>query len=834
MASKEASARIKINKLLEESGWRFFDDDNGRANVQLETGSKVTKQQLDDMGDDFENVTQGFLDYLLIGNDGFPLVVLEAKREGINPLSAKKQAREYAKSLHAPFVILSNGNSHYLWDVENGNPELITKLPTPLSLSEIKDYRSKPESLADYQIGDDYIALSQNPKYADDPLWTGTDADKQAYIAKNKLRFLRPYQVNAITAIQKNASLGKMRYLLEMATGTGKTLTTAAIIKLFLKSGNAKRVLFLVDRIELEDQAQKAFVEYLKNEYTSVIYKRNKDDWRKAEIVVSTVQSLQSNERYRSEFSPTDFELVISDEAHRSINGNARAVFEYFIGYKLGLTATPKDYLKHHNQDDSPNSQRAFERRQLLDTYKTFGCDSGEPTYRYSLLDGVKDGYLINPVVVDARTDITTELLSETGYSVHIKDEDGDKEETYFARQFERKFFNDLTNVEFCKTFLKHAFTDPITGEVGKTLIFCVSQNHAAKITNILNKLASQLWPDKYSSDFAEQVTSYVTEAQTMTTQFTNNNLNGLSKWQDGYKSSKTRICVTVGMMTTGYDCPDILNLVMMRPIFSPSDFIQMKGRGTRKYNFTFEERTQDKANFKLFDFFGNCEYFEEGFDYDEELSLPPEVAKRNNSGKPPTQGIDELLNLDEDDPLKTLKAQTIDEQGMKIDREAFGVALREDIQSKVEIKNAYELQDFDTAEELLRTEVINQPKHHLTLDKARNALDLDRRVTLRELLHMAFDPSYKPKSKDELLNDEFDKFVLTEELDPEKYDVAKTLFKSYTASTQVEEYVDSGDYSMLEFTGLFSQKEMQEMDENVLKRVPSYVKDYVATGRYR
>src|SRR5207245_577279 len=136
------------------------------------------------------------------------------------------------------------------------------------------------------------------------------------------------------------------RFLFEMATGTGKTLTAAAIIKLFLRSGNAGRVLFLVDRLELEDQAKKAFAAVLANDYKTVIFKENRDDWRKAEIVVSTVQSLLSNNKYQQSFSPTDFDLIISDEAHRSIGGNSRAVFEYFIGYKLGLTATPRDYLK--------------------------------------------------------------------------------------------------------------------------------------------------------------------------------------------------------------------------------------------------------------------------------------------------------------------------------------------------------------------------------------------------------------------------------------------------------------------------------------------------------
>jgi type I restriction enzyme, R subunit len=194
-----------------------------------------------------------------------------------------------------------------------------------------------------------------------------------------------------------------------MATGTGKTLTSAAVIKLFLRTGNARRVLFLVDRLELEDQAAKNFVRYLQNDYTCVIYKEKVDSWQRAEIVVSTVQSLSKNNKYQKLFSLLDFDLIISDEAHRSISGTSRAVFEYFIGYKLGLTATPKDYLKNIDSKKlQEKDSRALERRQLLDTYQTFGCEDGLPTYRYSLLDGVKDGYLVNPIVSDARTEVTT------------------------------------------------------------------------------------------------------------------------------------------------------------------------------------------------------------------------------------------------------------------------------------------------------------------------------------------------------------------------------------------------------------------------------------------
>jgi type I restriction enzyme R subunit len=133
---------------------------------------------------------------------------------------------------------------------------------------------------------------------------------------------------------------------------------------------------------------------------------------------------------------------------------------------------------------------RGLEKRFMLDTYTTFGCESGEPTFRYSLEDGVKDGYLVNPKVFDARTEITTELLSEEGYIFEgVDDEGNDVEETFLKKDFEKRFFSDTTNTIFCETFLKEAKRDPYTGEIGKTLIFCVSQNHASKVTQILNVL---------------------------------------------------------------------------------------------------------------------------------------------------------------------------------------------------------------------------------------------------------------------------------------------------------------------------------------------------------
>jgi len=392
MNGNEAHARIKINKLLDEAGWRFSDTVEGTANIVLEQNVKITQSLLDELGNDFEKTKNGFTDYSLIDDSGRVICIVEAKAEHLNSLVGKEQARAYAYKQNGRFVVLSNGNQHFLWDTWLGNPRVITKFPRLEELAEFQDFQPTAANVTRIEIKDDFIVQTQKPDYANDPRFRSEDELKRSFIEENKLRFLRPYQVRAMYAVQKQIADGKDRFLFEMATGTGKTLTSAAVIKMFLKSGNVKRVLFLVDRLELEDQAAKAFKEYLKNDFRTVIYKENRGDWRNAEIVVSTVQSLLTKNKYKRQFKPDDFQLIISDEAHRSIGGNSRAVFEYFIGYKLGLTATPKNYLKKIDAAQlNASDPRELERRLLLDTYSIFGCENGEPTFSYSLADGVKD-----------------------------------------------------------------------------------------------------------------------------------------------------------------------------------------------------------------------------------------------------------------------------------------------------------------------------------------------------------------------------------------------------------------------------------------------------------
>jgi len=839
MHSKEAKARIKINKFLEESGWRFEDDNNIKANIRLEANVKFQ-----DGGDDFDNSQthdgrRGAIDFLLLDKDGSPLVVVEAKKESIDPLSAKDQARNYARNVGARFIILSNGNIHYFWDTKHGNPETISRFPTQESLTQYKKYIPNPTELAQTIIDENYIIATQMPSYSSDPSFSN-QSKQNDFLKKNNLKQLRPYQLQAIKALQQSVQNGGQRFLFEMATGTGKTLTSAAVIKIFLKSGNARRVLFLVDRLELEEQARKDFERYLKADYTVMVYKKNRDSWASAKIVISTVQTFLAGDRYKKEFSPTDFELVISDEAHRSIGGNSRAVFEYFVGYKLGLTATPKNYLHGFDSSDS-NAQREYEKRLLIDTYKTFGCEQGNPTFSYDLEQGSNEGYLIKPTTVDARTKITTKLLSEQGYTVFKQLEDGKTtEEIFNQRHFEKKLFNEETNIAMCQTLINNGLYDPVAKELGislfgKTIVFCVSQSHAVRITNILNKIAFKKWPNIYNdSSFATQISSQVQDAGQMTINFANNRLNGKVKNPEGYESSKTRIAVTVGMMTTGYDCPDILNLALMRPVFSPSDFVQIKGRGTRKHSFEYNDYKNDpiieqKNKFKFFDFFASCEYFEEKFDYDEKIPLPQisleDFSNLKNQESNQKEKSSKPIDLAVSDRLETI-SESAEGVIMRIDREGFKKAIKDDITDNEILKNLWQNGDEEEAEDFVKKYVFDKPKNFLNLTKIRILFGVDRRITVKEFLQFAFGDKEKFESKDEILESEFEKIVDIYNIDQAHYQPAKNFFKAYIVDEEVRDIIKTKEFARFYSCSSFDFKDYQRLN-GYKTIIPQYVQDY-------
>jgi type I restriction enzyme R subunit len=774
----EAQARITINKLLEEAGWRFLPDTQGRReNIVCE--HRITRRAFspnEDLGKDFEHSPNGFIDYLLLNADQRPVAVAEAKREGIDPLTGKEQARVYAESLGVSHIFLSNGLVHYYWNLRQGNPVKVSRFLPLEQLGIAAEWRPDSARLAAVTVDENYIALSQDAQWL-----SYSPTDRATVMVNKKIRLLRDYQIDAVRALQKAASPSLHRFLFEMATGTGKTLLSAAIAKLYLRTENATRILFLVDRLELENQAWKNFTAYLANDgISTVIYKQKRRDWTQAQVMVTTIQSLAARNRFLHEFAPTDFQLIISDEAHRTISGNNRAIFEYFVGAKLGLTATPRDYLKGVNTADPQHDPREYERRLLLDTYRTFGSEDGKPTFRYTLLNAVQHvpAYLCNPVTLDARTDITTQMLSDEGYAVTMPaDEDGQETEVTFGkRDYERKFFSDETNLSFIRCFLDNAKCDPITGEVGKTIMFAVSRKHATKLMMLLNEEATRRWPNEYAagSTFAVQVTSDIPGAQQMTIDFANNNLHGKSKWRADdfrdYDTSRARVCVTVGMMTTGYDCEDLLNVALTRPIFSPTDFIQIKGRGTRLFTFKHgegsEHRTANKDGFALFDFFANCEYFEDDFDYDQKLKLP----KGDPPPEPPGGGgggirIDDFTNTSVD-PVVSVARDAVGLFGMKIDREMyrerFAQQASEAVASDAVLRKAYDDEDWPAVEARVRRLLFEKPQEFWNLPKLQEVYKSDRLPSLREILARVFGLISEIPTRSQLADEAFERFVST------------------------------------------------------------------------
>jgi type I restriction enzyme, R subunit len=829
---KEARARLKVNKLLEEAGWLFFDQDGKKANVEVE-GNVM----LESLGENFEHTKQGFVDYLLLDSNERPLCVLEAKAESKDPLDGKEQARKYATShgKNCRFIILSNGNLHYFWDLEQGNPTGISRFPRPEDIQSYSKYEPDPQHLVAERVEHDYIARSQRFDYDKDPRWKGVE-DSAAYINEQRLRFLRPYQLEAIRAVQRDVSDQKNRFLLEMATGTGKTMLAAALIKLFLRTHNARRVLFLVDRLELEDQAHKNFRDYLANDYSSCIFKEKREGWRKHEIVVTTIQSISHDNKYLKLFAPTDFDLVISDEAHRSISGGGRAIFEYFLGYKLGLTATPKDYLKNVDRstlgDEDP---RELERRILLSTYETFGCSSGEPTFRYVLNDGVRDAYLIPPTILDCRTEITTELLSAEGFNA--TPEEAEEEETYTKGDFEKRFFSEETNLIFARSFLEHALRDPISNEIGKTICFCVSRRHAAKMTEILNRVAMEMFPGKYQSDFAVQITSNIPGAQQKTIQFTNNNLNGRTRWLEEYQSSRARVAVTVAMMTTGYDCPDLLNLCMMRPIFSATDFIQIKGRGTRTATFEYEGRidgelrkvTEKKTKFKLFDYFGNVEYFEKDYPYDEVIPLPIQGRKKPIEGEPLPPPPGAYVN-ENPDPLKTITTIFTDDQGLRIDRE-FGARFIAEVKPDKELHHAWLEGNLAEQKRIFEEKYLDKPKMFYTLEKLRQAFGADHRLTVQELTDYIFG-NKPPKKVPTLVDEEFERYAQLGKVPGNLYYEARDFFQMYIVDEAARLAINQRDFTKFsDNRDLFAA--LSRLGRERIESMSAYIKDHVSLNRF-
>jgi type I restriction enzyme R subunit len=675
-SQSEAFSRVLIDKALEYSGWNLLDS----KQIQFEYNNQA-----------------GRADYLLKDRLGRTLCVLEAKREDKDPYDAKEQARGYAENLNAPFVILSNGREHWFWNLEHAHERdayRIERLPSRDDLDRIRLKNLQPaKPLQTQHVGPDFLRPF-NPAVT-----------------------LRGYQIDAQDVIAKlYDEKRKRQFLLEMATGTGKTLLCAALIRRFLVTRNAERVLFIVDRIELAKQTMEDFAMLL-GEFKPVIFKsaRRTGELLGSSVVVATIQSLMVDRRYREEFTPFYFDLVINDEAHRSIYGDAREVVQFFQATRVGLTATPKAYLRNVDIGKLEASDpKALEARQLRDTYHYFGCEPGLPTYRYDIVDAVKDPegpFLCLPKIIDVRSDITTKALAEKGWAVVINEQ----EENFKVKDLERKIFTPTRNRVMCETFLKEAQRDP-EGKLGRSMVFAVNQTHATNLTKIFNEIEPEL---------AVTITSRIKNASSIAKEFRDN-------------KRKERIAVSVDMLSTGYNCRDVLNIGLMRPIFSPTEYIQIKGRGTRLYTFKVGNTEYEKKKFFLLDFCAVAEYFQEQYDYTVPLKIPREqVAKSPKGGPgretgegeggtppppPPPPPPSEIPVWEGTDILVSREVVEVGENGEKVDVMTFRGSFERDVktfaETDPEMKAAVADEDDDAVETLMNERFYHQPTMYYSPDK--------------------------------------------------------------------------------------------------------------------
>jgi type I restriction enzyme, R subunit len=640
-----------------------------------------------------QNAAVGRVDYLLKDSLGRVLCVLEAKREDLDPYDAKEQARGYAENIKSPLIILSNGREHWFWNYERADQHdayRIERLPSRHDLERVRLKNLQPPRTLESEV--------VTPEYLRH--------------LKHDLT-LRRYQIAAIDEVARLFdSRGQRKFLLEMATGAGKTLLCAALIRRFLKTRNAERVLFIVVRIELAKQTMEDFAVVLL-EYRPVIFKsaRRSGELLGACVVVATIQSLMVDRRYREEFTPFYFDLVINDEAHRSIYGDAREVVQFFQATRVGLTATPKAYLKNVNVEQLElENPKALEARQLRDTYHYFGCNPGFPTYRYDIIDAVKDPegpFLCRPKIFDMRSDITTQALAEKGWAVVVNEQD----ENFKIQDLERKIFTPTRNRLMCENFLKEAQKDP-TGTIGKSIVFAVNQTHATNLTKIFNIIQPGL---------AVTITSRVPEASSIAKEF-----------RDGKRSE--RIAVSVDMLSTGHNCRDLLNIGLMRPIFSPTEYIQVKGRGTRLFTFEIGHTKYKKENFFILDFCAVAEYFEDKYDYSAPLTLPRErkIAKSRSrdagthddasmvaEAPPPPHGIPVWQGAD---TLVSREVIEVGPDGEKVDimtfRGSFERQVKAFVEADAEMNVAVAEEDDDAVETIMNERFYHKPEMFYSPDK--------------------------------------------------------------------------------------------------------------------
>jgi type I restriction enzyme, R subunit len=570
----ESETRAKIIDLrLKDAGWdvldrtqvieEFFTAPHGSGQG---TGSMAREEAV-------QYGTREFSDYVLLGKNGQALAVVEAKRSSKDAAVGREQAKQYCYHIQKqhggelPFCFYTNGLETFFWDLDNYPPRKVVGFPTRDDLERIQYIRRNRKPLTQELIN---TAIAG-----------------------------RDYQIRAIRAVLEGIEQKKRDFLLVMATGTGKTRTCIAMIDALMRAGHAEKVLFLVDRVALREQALETFKEHLPHEprWPNVGEKQIAKDRR---IYVSTYPTMLNIIRDETQqLSPHFFDLIVIDESHRSIYNTYGEILDYFKTITLGLTATPTDIIDHN-------------------TFKLFTCEDGLPTFAYTFEEAVNNvpPYLCNFQVMKIQTKFQMQGISKRTISLEDQKklllEGKEIEEINFeGSQLEKKVINRGTNALIVKEFMEECIKDQNGVLPGKTIFFCSSKAHARRIEEIFDHLYPQ-----YKGELAKVLVSEdprVYGKGGLLDQFKNNDM--------------PRVAISVDMLDTGIDIHEIVNLVFAKPVYSYTKFWQMIGRGTRLLEPSKSKPwCTEKDVFLILDCWDNFEYFKlepKGKELKPQLPLP-------------------------------------------------------------------------------------------------------------------------------------------------------------------------------------------------------------------
>ena len=554
--SESETRKMYIDLMLKEAGWDILTTEGAvqplKACIEVEVKGMPNAQEL------------GYVDYVLFGGNGKPLAVVEAKRTSVSPIKGKHQAELYADCLEKqygvrPVIYYTNGFETYIIDGLGYPPRRLFGFHTANDLELMIQQRSRKD-ITDFTVKDHI-----------------TD---------------RAYQKMAIKSVCEHLNKKHRKALLVMATGTGKTRVSISLVDVLMRNGWVKNVLFLADRTSLVGQAHKNFVKLLPSTTTCVLSDNGEKDLN-ARITFSTYQTMINYiDTDDKPFSVGRFDLIIIDEAHRSIFGKYGAIFNYFDSMLVGLTATPRDEVEKS-------------------TYDIFEMEQGVPNYAYELEDAVGEGYLVNYRGFKRGSMILKEGIKYA----NLTDEQKQQMEQIWEYESSLKGIQkaiddhssarDIANNEIFKYIFNINTIDAVLqdlmenglkvqyGErIGKTIIFAYNHPHAELIVERFHIL----YPE-YGAEFCVLIDRYVTYSQDLIDKFE-------------VRDNNPQIAVSVDMLDTGIDVPDVLNLVFFKPVKSKIKFMQMIGRGTRLSENIFGDG-KDKECFYIFDWCRNFEYFE-------------------------------------------------------------------------------------------------------------------------------------------------------------------------------------------------------------------------------